>query len=97
MRATSLAVVTLKTSSTVVMPWRTSRQPSSASVRMPCRRAASRIWSVEAFFKINWRISLSDVHPFENRVPAVKTGVAAFAAADGFVNRRVRRECPIAP
>src|SRR5205807_9169233 len=59
LRATSLAVVTLNTSSTVVMPIRTRRQPSSASVHIPVRRAASRIWSVEAVFRINRRISSS--------------------------------------
>ena len=57
--ATSLAVVTLKTSSTVVMP-----QPDEAPAVFgqrfhALRRAASRIWSVEAFFKTSCRISLS--------------------------------------
>src|ERR1051326_3052565 len=57
--ATSLAVVTLKTSSTVVIPIRTNRHPSSANVRIPARRAASRIRSLEAFLRMSWRISLS--------------------------------------
>jgi len=42
-------------SSTVVMPCRTSRQPSSASVFHAGAPAASRIWSLDAFFKTNWR------------------------------------------
>src|SRR5262249_21186853 len=56
---TSLAVVTLSTSSTVVSPSRTIRQPSSASVFIPARRAAAAIWSVEALFRTSCRISES--------------------------------------
>jgi len=41
--STSFAVVTLNTSSTVVTPAATRRQPSSASVRIPALRAAARI------------------------------------------------------
>ena len=56
--ATSLAVVTLNTSSTVVTPSRTRRQPSSARVFIPPRWAASRRRSLEAFLRMSCRISL---------------------------------------
>ena len=88
-------MVTLNTSSTVVRPSRTSRQPSSASVRMPARRAASRIWSLEAFFRISSRMFVVGVHPFKDGVPAEEAGLPALAATDRAVNRRVRRNADL--
>ena len=82
MRATSLAVVTLNTSSTVVIPRATRRQPSSASVRIPARRAVSRIWSVDALSQDHLADVFVGVHPFKNPVATEKAGVTAFAAAN---------------
>jgi len=86
-----LAVVTLKTSSTVVMPWRTRRQPFRQRVHAgPAGGVANLIGrGILQNQPADFRRSES-IHS-KNRMPAMKAGIPAFPAADGLIDRRIGR------